>query len=154
MERMETKRQYSPIAREITERFSSPAKRDEFFARGLIATNNLGLHIKVMDAAPGSPLHDFYFPRLTLRSRQLLETVRTEQPDLWQQTLEADDATGVIMDKYWDTGKAFGWDHPQAKALATESDVVYWQAAEFKTQVFDAMEQAGMTLDEAVALCI
>lgn len=146
-------RDYSPVGRRITEMFAPKDRREEYFERGLVATNNLGFKMHVYEQGPDSELGAVYSSILTSRSRQLLEKVHTEQPDLWEDALDARQMHLELLEDYLAAVRAHGSDSEQARAVGVQSDNAYWENASLMSRVFNELEQAGITFDEAADFC-
>lgn len=123
------------------------AERAEFEARGLVFTNNLGYHMLIYHGGPEGKLGVMY-RTLSRRTQELLESARTSQPELWQQAIEAYEATSNLRMRYFAELQAGAESH---EATGAELETTHWRYHELASQLFNAMEP--LTEEEALDLC-
>jgi len=149
------RRNYSPAAQRVTEAFtSSPEELAKFVERDLIATNNLGYKMWAYQEGPDSDHGKLmYNTLLSPRDRELLETARTQDPELWEQTVSSYISQSDLSTRYFDTMQTYGYNSPEASATASQLRETQWQDTELRTRVFDLIDQQQITTDEAMDLC-
>jgi hypothetical protein len=117
-------------------------KRAEYVRRGLIPTNNLNLLIvdePAAELAPGAGIpnpHDY-------RQKpygHILEDLKTNQPEVWEQAKEVSAQSRALMSSYWDT---ISGDHDtksvEAKEIAAQCEATGWAEAEVYTCVMQIL---------------
>jgi hypothetical protein len=155
MNEIARKREYSPAAQYLLDAFYPPGRDDdtraEFEQRGLVFTNNLGYHMLLYDENPKGSDVSAGLNILTPRTRELLSTVRTQRPDLWDQGLEARGSRVVLGSQLFKQMSEFGPDDPRVENTGMLLTEASWCEREFMSQIFDLVEP--LTPEEAYALC-
>lgn len=117
-------------------------KRAEYMRRGLIPTNNLCLLIVDEPAAemvPGTGIpnpHDY-------RQKpygHILEALKTDQPEVWEQAKEVTAQRTARMSSYW--GALFRdryAENPETQEIAAQCEAIEWDEAEVYTCVIQIL---------------
>ncbi len=156
MSEFKSGRMYSAVARRITEAFaSSPEQLAEYESRGLIATNNLGLRMLVVDEGPEGSMWEFYKKSLLdARTLEILERTRQHAPDLWRESVDAYKSKTELTSAYFTALQEYGFDDARTRHLGEQSSEMEWRDIELRTKVFGIIEQEPLSEEEAMALCV
>lgn len=131
-------------------------RREEYVSRGLIPTNNLSLYIvdePNVEMIPGSGVNNPWNWRQKSFGH-LIEALKTDQPELWQQAKEVSATVSELVTKYFEVASANGIESSEARALALQSQVAQWEYATVYTRVIEIL---GPQLDaegiDPIELC-
>lgn len=151
-----TSRPYTPTDRLLAERFlSSPEKRAEYEAQGLIATNNLGWRMLVFEAGPESTSWQFYASTLfTPQIVEYLAQARASEPNLWQESVAAYRTQTDASQAYFTALETYGADDPRTKDFEHYATELQQRDIALRSQIFAVIEQQPLSEEEAIALCI
>ncbi len=147
------KAKFSPAAEAVFDYFSggnesADPKFAEYRERGLVMTNNLGLHVLSFDAGPGSLLYEIYCSNFSDTILEALGRVQRTEPDLWQSVLTLSSECSTLMDKFLEQKQA---QNSEADATGALLEDAYWRKAAATSEVFNCLEP--LMPEDALSLC-